>query len=167
MRRYDKDGRVRQTRDIRFTYNSKSQIIHAVQPDGFRRWYVYDHRDRLTAWLDDRGNRTQFLYGHPAEPNRVTHVHYPKTKQTVLLLYNHLGHLIGMEDGGRRFYVACDQVGTNGLLKHAPLGGMGSQFTRSFTRWLQTCPNLMNTLLKLLSAWNVKKDDRPFIRSVD
>ncbi|CAG0924110.1 unnamed protein product, partial [Notodromas monacha] len=49
--RYDSDGRVRQTRDIRFTYNSKSQLMHAVQPDGFRRWYIYDHRDRLAAWL--------------------------------------------------------------------------------------------------------------------
>ncbi|CAG0923565.1 unnamed protein product, partial [Notodromas monacha] len=128
--RYDSDGRVRQTRDIRFTYNSKSQLMHAVQPDGFRRWYIYDHRDRLAAWLDDRGNRTQFLYGDPTHPHRVTHIFYPVTKQTLLLVYNHLGHLISLDDAGRKYVVATDQVGSP-LALFDTRGGVAKEIVRA------------------------------------
>ncbi|KAG8175100.1 hypothetical protein JTE90_024602 [Oedothorax gibbosus] len=112
---YEVDGRgflVRKGQE-KFTFNAKSQLIHAVQAGSYEVWYYYDALDRPTAWRDHKGNVTQFFYANPKDKYQVTHVHSPQDKQTLALIYDTNGHLMYLEDtASNKYFVATDHLGS-------------------------------------------------------
>ena len=91
-----------------FTYTDRGHLKTATV-GGARVDYEYDASDRLAARVAG-GVRTEFLYGAPGSPFRVT---ASRTGGALTqYFYDHSGLLIALERGGARFYVGTDQVGT-------------------------------------------------------
>ncbi|XP_065159892.1 teneurin-m isoform X3 [Atheta coriaria] len=109
---YDNRGYVVRRGEQKYRYNSRGQLIHAFERDKFQTWYYYDDRGRLISWNDDKGNVTQYFYSNPSTPDRITHLHYPKTGRTFRFLYDQREVIITVETNEQRFYVASDQNGS-------------------------------------------------------
>ncbi|XP_065289524.1 teneurin-m isoform X4 [Dermacentor albipictus] len=108
----DVRGFIVQRGEEKFKFNAMGQLIHAFELHQYEVQYVYDAQNRLTARKDHRGNITQFIYADLQRPNAITHMHYPKDSLTFVLIYDTLGHLIYMQQGNNKFYVACDHLGS-------------------------------------------------------
>ncbi|UYV62055.1 TENM2 [Cordylochernes scorpioides] len=110
--RVDGRGFIVQRGEEKFRFNAKAQLIHAFELHQYEVFFYYDVMERLMAKKDHRGNITQFFYANPKEPYQLTHVHYPKDGITFMLLYDTNGHLIYMQEGSNKYYVASDYLGT-------------------------------------------------------
>lgn len=112
---YEVDGRgflVRKGQE-KFTFNAKSQLIHAVQPGSYEVYYYYDAFDRPVAWKDHKGNITQFFYTNPKNIFQVTHIHTSQSKVTLTLIYDTSDHLMYIEDTfSNKYFVATDHLGS-------------------------------------------------------
>ncbi|KAL3212092.1 hypothetical protein MRX96_008338 [Rhipicephalus microplus] len=108
----DVRGFIVQRGEEKFKFNAMSQLVHAFELHQYEVQYVYDAQNRLIARKDHRGNITQFIYADLQRPNAITHMHYPKDSLTFVLIYDTLGHLIYMQQGNNKFYVACDHLGS-------------------------------------------------------
>ncbi|XP_076182266.1 teneurin transmembrane protein Ten-m isoform X3 [Ptiloglossa arizonensis] len=109
---YDGRGFVVIRGEHKYRYNSRGQLIHALEHKKFQIWYFYDDRGRLVTWNDDRENITQFFYANPKTPDLITHVHFPKSAKTFRFLYDARNFLMTVETSEQRFYVATDQNGS-------------------------------------------------------
>ncbi|XP_043476119.1 teneurin-m isoform X2 [Leptopilina heterotoma] len=109
---YDDRGFVVIRGEHKYRYNSRGQLIHALEHKKFQTWYFYDDRGRLIAWNDDRENITQFFYTNPKTPDLITHLHYPKLQKTFRFLYDSRDFLITVETSEQRFYAVTDQNGS-------------------------------------------------------
>ncbi|KAF8782814.1 Teneurin-m like protein [Argiope bruennichi] len=97
----------------KFTFNAKSQLIHATQHGLYEVHYYYDAMDRPIAWRDHKGNITQFFYTNPKNKFQVTHVHTTQDKKTFALVYDTSGHLMYIEDtASNKYFVATDHLGS-------------------------------------------------------
>ncbi|CAN7975618.1 unnamed protein product, partial [Ixodes persulcatus] len=108
----DVRGFIVQRGEEKFKFNAMGQLVHAFELHQYEVQYVYDSQNRLIARKDHRGNITQFIYADPQHPKAITHMHYPKDSLTFVLIYDTLGHLIYMQQGNNKFYVACDHLGS-------------------------------------------------------
>ncbi|CAN7937034.1 unnamed protein product [Ixodes hexagonus] len=108
----DVRGFIVQRGEEKFKFNAMGQLVHAFELHQYEVQYVYDSQNRLIARKDHRGNITQFIYADPQHPRSITHMHYPKDSLTFVLIYDTLGHLIYMQQGNNKFYVACDHLGS-------------------------------------------------------
>ncbi|XP_037506639.1 teneurin-m isoform X6 [Rhipicephalus sanguineus] len=108
----DVRGFIVQRGEEKFKFNAMSQLVHAFELHQYEVQYVYDAQNRLIARKDHRGNITQFIYADLQRPTAITHMHYPKDSLTFVLIYDTLGHLIYMQQGNNKFYVACDHLGS-------------------------------------------------------
>ncbi|XP_037907848.1 teneurin-m isoform X3 [Hermetia illucens] len=109
---YDSRGFVIRRGEQKYRYNNRGQLIHAFERDKFQIWYYYDDKARLVAWHDDKGNITQYYYTNPNTPSLVTHLHYPKSGETMRFVYDDRQMLIAIETADQRYYVATDQNGS-------------------------------------------------------
>ncbi|XP_076362879.1 teneurin transmembrane protein Ten-m isoform X2 [Tachypleus tridentatus] len=108
----DARGFVVQRGEEKFQFNAKGQLTLAFELHQYEVKYFYDANDRLIARKDHRGNITQFLYADPKYSHLITHVHYPKSDLTFVLIYDTNNHLIYMKQEKTKYYVATDHIGT-------------------------------------------------------
>ncbi|XP_067120237.1 teneurin-m-like isoform X3 [Centruroides vittatus] len=108
----DVRGFVVQRGEEKFRFNAKGQLTHAFELHQYEVHYYYDTSERLSARRDHRGNITQFFYTDPKHPAHVTHIHYPKNGITFVLIYDTNSHLMYMQQGNNKYYVASDHLGT-------------------------------------------------------
>ncbi|ODN01413.1 Teneurin-m [Orchesella cincta] len=115
---YDARGFLVQRGNEKFQYDDKGLLVHAVKKDMYKVWLFYDHLDRLRCWKDDQGNVTQFLYANPDMPHQVSHIHFPLTGKSLLLLWDEGGGsvvpsvLAIISSDAQRYYVGSDQNGS-------------------------------------------------------
>jgi RHS repeat-associated protein len=109
-----------------FTYTDRGHLKTATA-GGVKVDYEYDASDRLLARIAG-GVRTEFLYGNPSAPFRVT----ASRAGGVLTqyFYDADGLLYALERGGARFYVGTDQVGAPRVVTDAA-GAVVKTYTRS------------------------------------
>ncbi|XP_035215579.1 teneurin-m-like isoform X2 [Stegodyphus dumicola] len=108
----DDRGFIVQRGEEKFRFNADGQMTHAFQLHQYETFYYYDHRNRLVARKDHRGNVTQYFYSDPLHPDRLTHLHYPKDEMTFMYIYDSSGHLMYVQQDGVKYYVASDHLGT-------------------------------------------------------
>ena len=111
--KYNERGFIsKNVREVSYKYNSKGLLVKASKADRFEIDYVYDHKDRLVARKDNFQNVTQFHYGDPAHPERVTHVYSSRDAVLSSLLYDDRGHLMYAQIQRKHYYIATDENGT-------------------------------------------------------
>lgn len=108
----DDRGFIVQRGEEKFRFNADGQLVHAFQLHQYEAFYFYDHKNRVVARRDHRGNVTQFFYSDPLHPNKLTHLHYPKDEITFMYIYDSSGHLMYIQQEGVKYYVASDHLGT-------------------------------------------------------
>jgi RHS repeat-associated protein len=92
-----------------FTYSAAGELLSATV--GSRTvTYAYDGMGRRVARTEG-GATERYLYGNPDERFQITAVRSTGGELSVLH-YDDQGLLFAIERGGRRYYVATDQVGT-------------------------------------------------------
>lgn len=109
---YDSAGRVLQQNDVQFSFTSRGNARHVWREGIFLVTYRHDHQGRLVAWQDNNGNLTQFFYTNLKQPLVPTHIHNPVSGETTLLIYDELGHLMGLQTDRTKMWVATDHVGS-------------------------------------------------------
>ncbi|XP_022650380.1 teneurin-m-like isoform X4 [Varroa destructor] len=113
MYKADARGFITRRGEEYFEYNAEGQMVHAWQNRAYDIHMFYDQRDRLVATKDHRGGITQYVYADPLHPERMTHVHHPKTGASISFVYDNRGHLMHiLKKDNSKFYVACDHRGT-------------------------------------------------------
>ncbi|XP_071034791.1 teneurin-m isoform X6 [Parasteatoda tepidariorum] len=108
----DDRGYIAQRGEEKFSFNADGQLTHAFQLHQYETFYYYDHKNRLIARKDHKGNVTQFFYSDPLHENRLTHLHYPKDEATFIYIYDSSGHLMYIQQDGLKYYVASDHLGS-------------------------------------------------------
>ncbi|XP_023220703.1 teneurin-m-like isoform X2 [Centruroides sculpturatus] len=108
----DSRGYIIQRGQEKFQFNAEGQLIHAFELHQYEVYYYYDVQKRLIARKDHRGNITQFLYADLLNPYQITHIHFPQVGITTLLLYDSNSHLMYIQQGTTKYYVATDHLGT-------------------------------------------------------
>ncbi|KAG8200277.1 hypothetical protein JTE90_021927 [Oedothorax gibbosus] len=108
----DERGFIVQRGEEKFTFNADGQLTHAYQLHQYETFYYYDHKNRLIARKDHRGNVTQYFYSDPLHEDRLTHLHYPKDEITFMYIYDSSGHLMFIQQESIKYYVASDHLGT-------------------------------------------------------
>ncbi|XP_064481660.1 teneurin-m-like isoform X2 [Ornithodoros turicata] len=126
----DARGFIIQRGGEKFKFNAMGQLVQAFGKDQYEVHYFYDAEDRLIARKDHKGNITQFMYADPKHPKLITHMHYPKDSLTFVLIYDTLGHLIYMQQGNSKFYVASDHLGSP-LAVFSSEGGIVKEIQRN------------------------------------
>ncbi|OQR79684.1 teneurin-3-like [Tropilaelaps mercedesae] len=113
MYKADARGFITRRGEEYFEYNAEGQMVHAWQNRAYDIHFFYDQRDRLIATKDHRGGITQLVYADPLHPERVTHVHHPKTGASSSFVYDSQGHLMHiLKKDNSKFYVGCDHRGS-------------------------------------------------------
>ena len=98
-----------------FTYTDRGHLKTATV-GGVKVDYEYDASDRLAARVAG-GVRTEFLYGAPGSPFRVTASRVGN--ELTQYFYDNTGLLVALERGGARYYVGTDQVNTPRVITDA------------------------------------------------
>jgi RHS repeat-associated protein len=111
-----------------FTYTDRGQLKTATV-GGQKVDYEYDASERLVARVAG-GVRTEFLYGAPGSPFRVTASRVGGV--LTQYFYDHSGLLIALERGGVRSYVGTDQVGTPRVITDATGAVVKTHATNAF-----------------------------------
>ncbi|PAA92813.1 hypothetical protein BOX15_Mlig024160g3 [Macrostomum lignano] len=129
---FDSDGFLARRRDLKslgaqesFKFDASGKLLTAQCINGasdcYRIRYLYDGRQRLVARQDmlTPTRDFQLLYADPLQPNRITHVYYPRKKQLLAFTYeDRAGRLVAVDllsnsaGSSQRFYVACDRLGS-------------------------------------------------------
>ncbi|KAA0190905.1 Tenascin major-like isoform X1 [Hyalella azteca] len=109
---YDSAGRLLQQNDMQYSFTARGNVRHVWREGVFLTTHRHDHKGRLVAWQDNKGNSTQFFYTNLKQPDLPTHIHDPVSRDTTLMLYDEQGHLIGMQTERAKFWVAADNVGS-------------------------------------------------------
>jgi RHS repeat-associated protein len=106
---YTDDGSLSTRGSDTFGYGYDGRLVTA-KVGGATVSYGYDAEGRRTT-RTDAGGTTQYLYGSLSTPFRLSAVRGPDGLLTTLWYDDH-GRLASFERGGKRFYVATDQVGS-------------------------------------------------------
>ena len=106
---YTDDGSLSTRGPDTFGYGYDGRLVTATV-GGTTVSYGYDAEGRRTT-RRDAGGTTQYLYGSLSSPFRLSAVRGPDGVLTTLWYDDH-GRLASFERGGKRFYVATDQVGS-------------------------------------------------------
>jgi RHS repeat-associated protein len=93
-----------------FTYSDAGELLQATA-GGHTVRYTYDSAGRRVARSVDGGGRYEYLYGDPRRPQLVTATRDPAGELTTYQ-YDEDDLLFAMQRGGKRYFVATDQVGT-------------------------------------------------------
>lgn len=111
--KYDSRGyTIQNAREEKFHYNTQGLLVRAMKKARFDVRYFYDHLNRLTTRKDNFGNVTQFFYNNQERLNEVSQIYSPRDGKLLSLTYDDRGHLIFVQSGRNKFYVATDQTGT-------------------------------------------------------
>lgn len=113
--RFDADGFLAQRGDDTFQHAATGQLLQASVAGGSIR-YGYDGLGRRVSRTDSAGT-TRYLYGDPAG-HRLSALADPSGALT-FLWYDTLGHLVALDRGGARYYVATDPVGSPRVVSDA------------------------------------------------
>ncbi|HEX6022606.1 MAG TPA: RHS repeat-associated core domain-containing protein, partial [Solirubrobacter sp.] len=106
---YDVAGFLKSRGADQFDYSARGELLSATV-GGTTVTYRYDALGRRVARVQG-DQTTQYLYGDPSNPVRVTATRSPAGVLTTYY-YDDEGMLFAFERSGQRFYVATDQVGT-------------------------------------------------------
>jgi teneurin len=111
--KYDERGHIVQNaREEKFHYNTQGLLVRAVKKSRFDVRYFYDHLNRLAVRKDNQNNVTQFFYNNQERPFEVSQIYSPRDNKLTSLTYDDRGHVIFVQSGRNKFYVATDQTGT-------------------------------------------------------
>jgi hypothetical protein len=135
-------SRIGASETRRFWHDARGKLVQMVATIAggvsSRTSYQYDHLGRLAAFIEvvNKGRQPsdksviQFFYADVRFAYRVTHVRHPKAGRTQRLVYDDLGHLIGLDTKDQKLYVAADQNGSP-VLVFRPDGTIDKSITYS------------------------------------
>jgi len=156
---YDEQGYLIRRGEELFTYNTLGLLVsinkltkqHEIN-------YLYDSRGRLSARIDDFGNRTQYIYGDIKRPHLLTHLiqfnvdrssnelqsqsrplitSYIYDDSNLLIAFTttipNLSNLPSTNDATNKqlFYIVCDQSGSPTHVFNSQTGELVKEITRS------------------------------------
>jgi RHS repeat-associated protein len=107
---YDADGHVTDRNGDTLDYSATGELLSATLSGGSSVEYTSDGYGRRVARTAPDGTTTEYLYGDPNAPTRVTAVR--ESGEWTHYYYDLDGRLYAFERGGSWYYVATDQVGT-------------------------------------------------------
>ena len=107
--KYDVDGMTILRGNDHTIFNSFGQLTTVISNGGrtiFK--FMYNTHGDLTVQRDESGNITQYFYGNPNFPSRITHTYNHITGEASLIHYDANGVMIGMQRSDRTYYIASD-----------------------------------------------------------
>jgi RHS repeat-associated protein len=104
------NGDVVGLRGDTFSYGAHGELLSATLPSGSRITYRYDAQFRRVTRTDSQGT-TQYLYGDPTAPLRITATRGPDGTLTTYA-YDDQGRALSETRQNTQYFVITDQVGT-------------------------------------------------------
>lgn len=154
--RYDAAGRVTQTTDNHFIYNSLGQLRKAKERRGHEVEYFYDSDGRIVAKKENNQDSTQYLYGDVRHRDLITHIYNPKENRLLHLIYDDSKRLIFFQvNRAEKYYVGTDSCGTPlaifnqygktvRLMTRSPYGVIIEDTDRNFFLPIDFCGGLLD-----------------------